>query len=775
MATNRSVMDQSPKPTGGENVLAGAISSLVDLGLGWPDLMLFFKGIAQGKTVSEALQTPGLSRHAKDKLEELTNLPVSGATPGQEGSYAFGQGALPFPLFQAKTGLGVAVSMLSGAAVGGSLSTAGTILFPDNPTAQLMLGLLPAGANAAHGVARELIAAKYRGKLDPALVKNFEKGKLTLGELTGDRNILAQEEFFRSNPKTANMASSYERTRIADLENQLGKLVTKPVSINTTGVAVRAFKAFENHAEAIKKVHKDLTDAEFKAALQAIPSHKRIFDTSLINVAIDDILNQYKGLANTYDTEQIVSQLRRIKAQLVNADGSPKNMTGPEFQAQLRQWGEKAATGEGLFKDVGISTSKGIASKIFGSFTDTLEQTANNLDIITYAPEVADVAAKLKAARANFKARTEALEIEQKKPINQFFKDRGVADALGDPEKVRNALLNSTGTDRQYLFKILEQNDPELATKIRGDLFDRMVQKGYVKGKSDIEPQFSPEQFLKAFDESSFKDATFLADTIPDPKQRALFLQRVGEMRKMASTGIIIPDNGPKELSGALATATGMRAVESSFLTNSLSHLRNFVVGKEQMFDYLFNPELPGKNGVEKFQNAMLKTAKGTLGNQNLFSISAGLIGTYKAMEAARESGMPAEAPKTAQEPPKSEEGISIPPEVLDALKGSKEEVVIPDDVLSALKEKPAGADGMVSHEDFPKVSPEEQAQRDAVSRQLIEQEATPSGERYTQQQKDTLKRMRIQNIQQEMQLQRRNPMAIQALTQELQREMARP
>jgi hypothetical protein len=769
MATSRSVMDKENQASGYENVLAGALSSLADLGLGWPDLFLFAKSLATGKSVREALQTPGVSAEAKKKLEELTNLPVEGATPGKEGFYAFGQGAIPIPIAKAKTGLGIVASMLGGAAAGGSISLVGSTLFPDSPAAQVALGFIPFAGGAARGLTRELVAAKYRGKLAPDALEKFKEGRLTLGELTGDPKILHQEEFFRTNPVTAQKAGKWEATRKADLENALANIVSKPVALSTEAIGVRGFKAFEARAEAVKKIHKDLTATEFKAALEGLPAHlrdKRIFDTSLINVVVTDLLNEYRGLAKTYDVKQVINQLEEIQAGLLDTSGMPKPLTGREFQAQLRQWGEKAATGEGLFKDVGVSTTKGIASKVFGAFTDTLQQTADNLDIKQFAPEISDVAAKLKEARSNFKRRSEMLEVEQKKPINRFFAERGITDAVADPEKVRNALLNSSDTERRYLFDVLEKYDPELATKIRSDLFDRLMQKGYVKGANDVEPKFSPEQFLKAFDEASMKDARFLADTLPDPKQRAEFLNRVGEMRKMASHGFVMPDDTGKMLSGAAATVTGMRAVESSFITNAFTGLRNYVVGKEQMYNYLFNPQTPGKTGIERFQNAMLGTAKGIF-NQNPFNYSQGLLGIYRGMQAERELQMPAEAPKTAQKPPKQGEDILIPD---DLLKGSEADIVIPDNLTSE-------SSGMVSHEDFPKVSPEEQAQRDAVAQQLIAGEATGEsrGEPYTLEQKQNLKRMRIQNIQQEMQLQRRNPAAIQALTVELQRELARP
>lgn len=609
---DESVMTEDSKKAGIlENLGGGFVKTLLSLGLGWADLYTLAKDVSKGKSVKEALEGKLPSQTAAKVAEQyLPGLPITG--PSQD-KYApvFAAGGGVVPLGGWGKGLfGVAKSALGGGAIAGGTQT----LFPDSPVAQLAVGAgLPYTFGAAARVGKQALTKDMKAP------RGEPVSGLTLGEVTGKDSFLKAEDKLRRDPKMSAKAQEYDKAR-TDLLKQRVEDVIGNRTLDDVSAARAAQNAVQKFVDTKTEAMRKQANVEFGAAKDAGGG----FDMTPVVQKLDNLLAEFGDKENTSQTQTIINELKRTRdayivkstpevrtpTAVLGADGNPAgtsvtpatteqiiHVDPTRMLNRLRDWSKYAATGEGVFADVDRTVTKHIASEVYSSYLQSLDDAANTSGGL------------IKTARDNYKKNMAEIDDIRSKPIIRFFNKENINEL--DSTQIIDRLKKERPEQRKYITSIVDQYDPEIMSNVRKSALMDMLDSGTVKGAPKGAPTFSSEQFLSKMDGSKKE---FLDSLFTNPSERKEFNSVINQMRLAVRTPLSGNEasNMRQTLAqGAMAaTGSGPAAAAVRAAEGVGDYLKNKLVGKDEMFNLLFNPEYRGKDLKSRVGEVSISGAK---------------------------------------------------------------------------------------------------------------------------------------------------------------------
>jgi hypothetical protein len=630
--------------------LGGFLGATAGMGTASIDGVILMDSLfRQGKSVTDALKDASVTRTTLPRLGEATGLPMTEEQAAQgsvdmQGAFAVGGALAPS---RGRGGVGGAAGRTAWN-TGVNLGVEGVTRATGNDLLGLPLSMVPGMAGRT---AREAVIARYSSTLTPDQIKRIQDGTITLGEITNNPAILRQEQSIRTDPSTAGPMRQFDQNAAATIRDQLQS--AKPnVSVTTAGstpapvtpskLVGSIYKAYETQINKLDSNIKARADRDYALPNKFVPGNKRWIDPTLIVAEIDQQIASNKGLKQTDETKAIIGGLERLRNDFFDVTTIPaqydangymikgpqevktiKNLTNDELRQQLSQWTQKSYNGDGLFDGVSGDQGKRIAGKILGSYKMAIDDVKASTDPNKYkSPQKMKQNAAINAldnARSNYARGMDRMNTFKERELSRYFGSvENVSQLTSSPEKALMRIEKLGPEEREVALRLLRDNAPEadqLIQGMRAMQWQRMIDKATPTGRSDAAIPFDVNKFLSQMDSA---DAKLLADMIPDPAQRAEVMNTLVQMRIMARKGdwsIATPGNRSGEVTAALATATGSRAIEASLITRIMDDIQKKVVGPEKLLELVTNPQFRGNSIGERVAN--FAKAGGNILDQN--------------------------------------------------------------------------------------------------------------------------------------------------------------
>lgn len=494
---------------GAESLLKGSAKGIIDLLGGWGNLYDYLKKSKDPSAFSSA----GIARGIKN-LGGPDILQIQ----GYRGAYEFGQSGAPAVALSAAGLPGLfsrsPVGLTGEFTVSGGTGLAASTVAPDSPLAQFAMQASPYAIKGGLTAGRSIYNAPT-GQIPTTLDELLRVGRMTPGEMTGNRPQLAAESRVEASTKIGEAGNLFRQAQSQDVQGFLDNLFKRSTSLatDTQTAADTAISAFNNYGKSLSSKLRSDSMRDFRQARASGGS----IDTTPVLKVVEEKINSIPP--ETPGFEALKASLNKIKDEYLipakPAEITPSTILGPtgepasvkitpavpagtmdisidRLQKNLSAWGEavysgKADFGKGnIFEGVAPGQAKGIALSILKGFRDSLDQA---IDAGVPGAE------KLKAARDNFKANIAKIEEYSNYPLVKYF-DVPTATALV-PEDVISKLAKAKPSERLLLADVLK-NHPEGSTvfdTVRRSQLEALLDKS--KKAAGAAAEGSPELDLK--------------------------------------------------------------------------------------------------------------------------------------------------------------------------------------------------------------------------------------------------------------------------------------
>jgi hypothetical protein len=417
---------------------------------------------------------------------QIPSEPKSGV---EQAIYRFTEGAAPAAAVASPAYLAgpvVGTLAVGGAALVGGLSNlAAKGLFPESPTGQMLVGVLPGLFTGGAGAIRRNVPSTQK----PSVAE--ETGiPMTGGQRTGSERLLRTEADVAKSEGGAPIFQRFGLAQADSAEDFASKIQQFSANKNLTATDINkgVIDAVNYQNNRIVNKFRAQNRVNFAAAEKAA-GKERIFETNGLNKTLDDQIAYYSAEGMPIELRQVADQLKSLKSQMskqeqpsviLGADGQPASVTPAqtqkltiaELQKNLESWGKAAKTGEfsmpggtdNVFKGVAPGTVKGIARKVLNGFRDDLD---------TAVQGNVRGAKELSKARDDFKDGLKQLDSYAETPfVKKFMKDN--PSAL-DPTETVQYLTQATPTERVVMLNLLESNRPDIVASLRNRTMQQVL------------------------------------------------------------------------------------------------------------------------------------------------------------------------------------------------------------------------------------------------------------------------------------------------------------
>jgi hypothetical protein len=497
-----------------ESLLKGSAAGIINLAGGWGNV---YDALKKDKTTPSALSSQGIiSAIANAGGPDLNKISgYKGAyNAAQAGAPAAALSAMGMPGLFGRTPAGLAGEY----AVAGGTGMAAQTLAPDSPLAQLAMQSIPYAV--AGGLRQgQNIVTQPKGELPPNPQPLLDIGRMTPGELTGNRPQLAKEARVEGNVSIGESGNIFRKAQARDVEGFLTSVFERTAKEAGTGTeaASKAMEAFSNYGKTLSKKLSSAARSDFTAAKTAGGK----IDTAPVLSVIDDKLAALPPEIAALDPMR--NALTRIKDEYlipgVEASITPSTILGPtgkpasitttaaspagarsididRLQKNLSAWGEAAYSGKAdfgkgnIFEGVAPGQAKGVALSVLGGFRQALDEAIANK---------VPGADKLVKARDNFKNNLAQIEEFSNRPLTKYF-DVPTSSAL-TPEGIIDKLSKAKPSERVFLADVL-QNHPQgsmVWDTVRKSQLDAVLEKSRkaAGGAAEGAPEIDLNMLLK--------------------------------------------------------------------------------------------------------------------------------------------------------------------------------------------------------------------------------------------------------------------------------------
>ena len=469
--------------SGAKNLLAGAESGATNL-LGFvPEVVAIPGNIGRVVLQNKAPISPTAEAR---QFFQVPEEPKSGI---EQALYRFSEGAAPAAAMATPAYFGGplvgTVAVGTAGLIGGLANMAAKGLFPESPTGQMLVGMLPAGVAGVASAVRRNIPTTAKPSVSQ------ETGiPMTGGQRAGSESLLRAEA---SVAKTEGGAPIFQRFGLSQAdtaEDFAGKIQQFSANPNLTASEINKGVIDAVNYQNTRLVNKFRAQnrVNFSAA-EKVAGNERIFTTDGLNKTLDDQIAYYSSEGMPMELKQVADKLRSLKGQMskqaepsmvLGPDGQPayvvpeeaQKLTIAELQKNLESWGKAAKTGEfsmpggtdNVFKGVAPGTVKGIARKVLNGFKDDLDAAA--------ASNVKG-ANELTKARDSFRDGLKELDAYAETPfVKKFMKDNPTAL---DPTETVQYLTQATPTERVVMLNLLDANRPDIVASLRNRTMQQVL------------------------------------------------------------------------------------------------------------------------------------------------------------------------------------------------------------------------------------------------------------------------------------------------------------
>jgi hypothetical protein len=477
----RSIADQIV--SGGRALVGGAKS-------GATGLVAFPAEVASIPLQAAGQYAPfGMSASPTTMARETFQIPPEPRSGAEQFLYRFGEGAAPAMAFAAPSYLAgpVVGTVATGTAglVGGLSNVAGKYLFPESPTGQLAVGLLPGLFSGAATRVRRNVPETGTPSV------SAETGiPMTSGQRTGSEAALRQEKAVSTTEGGAPIFKQFNLNQANTAEDFANKIQQFGANQNLTATDINkgVIDAVNFQNNRLVNKFRAQNRVNFGEA-KKVAGNDPIFGTDNLNTTLDNQIALYSSDKMPAELRAIADKLRDLKGSMtkqaepsliVGADGKPavvipeqaQKLTIDELQKNLESWGKAAKTGEysmpggtdNIFKGVAPGTVKNIARQVLNGFKDDLDVAASS---------GTRGAAQLQKARDQFRDGLKELDAYAETPfVKYFMKDN--PSALDPTESVQR-LAQATPTERVVMFNILSNTRPDIVASLRKTQMDEIV------------------------------------------------------------------------------------------------------------------------------------------------------------------------------------------------------------------------------------------------------------------------------------------------------------
>lgn len=474
---------------GGKAVISGASSGAANL-LGFIPEVASIPLQASGQAAPTIPGTDiSLGGSPTAGIRSAFQVPDEPKSGFEQAVYRFSEGAAPAAAFATPAYLGgpvVGTIAVGGAALIGGLSNlAAKGLFPESPTGQILVGILPGLFGAGANAVRRNVPATAK-----ATVSEDTGIPMTGGQRTGSERILRTEDGVARSEGGAPIFQRFGLAQADSAEDFASKIQQFSANKNLTATDINkgVIDAVNYQNNRIVNKFRAKNRVNFSAAEKA-SGNERIFETNGLNKTLDDQIAYYSAEGMPIELRQVADQLKSLKGQMtkqaqpsviLGADGQPasvapaqaQKLTVAELQKNLESWGKAAKTGEfsmpggtdNVFKGIAPGTVKGIARKVLNGFRDDLDTAVQNN--VSGAKE-------LSKARDDFRDGLKQLDSYAETPfIKKFMKDN--PSAL-DPTETVQYLTQATPTERVVMLNLLESNRPDIVSSLRNRTMQQVL------------------------------------------------------------------------------------------------------------------------------------------------------------------------------------------------------------------------------------------------------------------------------------------------------------
>lgn len=613
---------------GAESLLKGSAAGIVSLAGGWGNLYDYLKGNKDPSAFSSAGIMKGIRDLGGPDLQQIA---------GYRGAYEIGQSGAPQALATALGAPGLfartPLGTLGEFGVAGTTGAIAQTVAPDSPLAQIAMQSTPYLAKGALTGARAL-SNRPQGEIPPNAQDLLQVGRMTPGEMTGNRPQLATEFSTERSPKILEQANVFRRAQAQDVSNFLDTLITQATSkaVEPQAAATTAYNAFNNYGKALSTTLRKDAMADFGAAKKSGGMVSTEPVVAVIKQALADIPPETPHLQSLQTSLQNV--LKEYVTPATEAKVTPSTILGPtgqpatvnitpavpeqlskisidRLQKNLSAWGEAAYSGKAdfgkgnIFEGVAPGQAKGIALKVLRGFKESLDQAVDS--------GVAG-ADKLATARDKFKTNLARIEEYSNYPITKYF-DTPTASAL-IPEKVIDKLASVQPSERLILAQVLE-NSPDgsaVFDTVRRRQLSTVLEKSQkaAAGAAEGAPEYDLKTMLKELNNKS-GDFNYLFPNKVDQANAVLAIQW---LQKQAKTAQEITKNAQGD---AYAVTKGIGGTtQQGLIARELSGLADMILKDPRATaDVVFNPDT-----VKKMAEAQ---RRGTLKNATVIAKDLGV------------------------------------------------------------------------------------------------------------------------------------------------------
>jgi len=540
-------LDEFKKAT--TSLLKGSAKGIVDLVGGWGNLYDYLKKSDD----PNAFSSVGIARG----IRNLTGLDLQ-SIPGYRGAYEFGAAGAPAAALTAvgvpglfgRTPLGVAGEF----GVSGTTGAVASSIAPDSPLAQLAIQSTP---YAAVGGVRGLRSAVNRpqGQLPSNVDELLGVGRMTPGELTGNRPQLAREAGMEASPRILEQGNVFRQAQAKDVEGFLTDVLTRstPYAGTATQASNAAFNAFQNYGKALSSKLRSDAATDFGKAKRA----GGLVDTQPVYDAVAEQLAKLPP--ELPQNAALRSSLQKVLDEYVipgtPASVTPSTILGPtgqpasvtvtpatptrlqpidieRLQKNLSAWGEAAYSGKAdfgkgnIFEGVAPGQAKGVALSVLRGFKQSLD---NAIDAGVAGAD------DLKVARDRFSANLDRISEFADRPLTKYFDVERPTDLT--PENVIAKLSTAKPSERTFLYQVLK-NSPEgflISDTVARTQFENLLNKA--RKAAAGAPEGAPEIDLKVLQKELVNakgDFNYLFPNAQDARDVVLAIEWLKKVNKTA-------------------------------------------------------------------------------------------------------------------------------------------------------------------------------------------------------------------------------------------------
>lgn len=584
----------------GRNVAGGAYNTVAGM-LSLPVQAASVGLQAVKGTPLKDIQVPQPFEGAKKGFQDLTGIPTSRAEPGQEMAFGFGRGI-------------VGSANPAVALVGGTASALSEKYIPEDQVGlKIMLEFgVPVGASLLHGTGKAVRSGSLRDMGKPTDTK-IPMGK---GQATGKGNLIAEEEYLASHPKSADFVAEVKRGFATKSKEALEKF-TDRLGGGDREVGEKAYAGWKKFVESKESELFRKSRAKFDSAYRTA-GNRPIIDTSLVRTQLDDMIRDYSSQGGTANQAKL-EQLAELRSQVLSNRISLQNAN-----KQLEHINDLAKPGA---ESIGLGSDTHALRKLGDAWRGSLGVSANQVDGTGKLTADAVAARKFIEARAHYGMGAEDVRVLKDSATNAFMEVGATGERkLMQPEAIMAKIRSMKPAERDFFVAGLQQSAPEVVDGLRKNILNSIVDKGAVAGADARLPSFSNEAVLRELDKRG-DDLRFL---IPSGAQRQEFETTIEEMRKSITRSKINRENASPFLSeagGAASLATG-KAGAQAIARGIGAQVADLFTNKEALARRLFGPQgQPETLGGRIANTAVEAASENKAFNINRTAAGAGLLG----------------------------------------------------------------------------------------------------------------------------------------------------